>query len=40
LVVNDVQWTSLKPMQPTFCGDRHDGHLSRYLKDAKEAGYV
>jgi len=40
LVVNDVQWTSLVPMHPTFCGDRQDGHLTRYLRDAKEAGYV
>jgi hypothetical protein len=40
LVANDVAWTSLVPMQPTFCGDRHDGHLARYLRDAKEAGYV
>jgi hypothetical protein len=40
LVVNDVAWTSLVPMHPTFCGDRHDGHLARYLRDAKEAGYV
>lgn len=39
LVVNDVAWTSLKPMQPTFCGDCQDGHLTRYLRDAKEAGY-
>jgi hypothetical protein len=39
LVVNDVAWTSLIPMQPTFLGDRHDGHLVRYLRDAKEAGY-
>lgn len=40
LNANDIAWTSLKPMQPTFCGDRHDGHLSRYLREAKEAGYV
>lgn len=40
LVVNDIAWTSLKPMQPTFCGDRQDGHLARYLRDAREAGYV
>ena len=40
LVVNDVAWTSLVPMHPTFCGDRHDGHLARYLRDANEAGYV
>lgn len=39
-VVNDIAWTSLIPMQPNFCGDRHDGHLSRYLRAAKEAGYV
>lgn len=39
LVANDVAWGSLVPMQPTFCGDHQDGHLTRYLRDAKEAGY-
>ncbi|WP_339033788.1 hypothetical protein WHZ78_18450 [Bradyrhizobium symbiodeficiens] len=39
LVANDISWTSLVPLQPTFCGDRHDGHLTRYLRAAKEAGY-
>lgn len=39
LVAGDIAWTSLVPMHPTFCGDRQDGHLTRYLRDAKEAGY-
>jgi chromosome segregation ATPase len=39
LLANDVAWTSLVQMHPTFCGDRHDGHLTRYLRDAREAGY-
>lgn len=38
-VANDVAWTSLIPMQPNFCGDRHDGHLDRYIRAAWEAGY-
>jgi chromosome segregation ATPase len=38
-IANDIAWTSLIPMQPTFAGDRHDGHLDRYLRAAKEAGY-
>jgi hypothetical protein len=38
-IANDIAWTHLVPMQPTFCGDRHDGHLDRYLRAAKEAGY-
>jgi hypothetical protein len=36
---NDIQWTALGPMQPTFCGDRFDGHLQRWLRNATEAGY-
>lgn len=39
-VANDVAWTSLTPLQPTFCGDRHDGHMQRWLRAAREAGYV
>ncbi|WP_245525732.1 hypothetical protein [Mesorhizobium sp. M00.F.Ca.ET.216.01.1.1] len=35
----DVEWTALTPMQPTFCGDRHDGHLERWLRAAREIGY-
>ncbi|KYK45153.1 hypothetical protein A1D31_11000 [Bradyrhizobium liaoningense] len=40
LVANDISWMSLVPMQPTFCGDSRDGHIQRYLREAKEAGYV
>jgi chromosome segregation ATPase len=40
LVAEDVAWTSMVPMQPTFCGDRLDGHLQRYIRNAAEAGYV
>ena len=36
---HDVAWTSLTPLQPTFCGDRNDGHLQRWLRAAREAGY-
>jgi hypothetical protein len=36
---NDIQWTALGPMQPTFAGDRFDGHLQRWLRNATEAGY-
>jgi len=39
-VAEDIAWTALKPMQPNFCGDRQDGHLQRWLRDAREAGYV
>lgn len=39
-VANDVAWTSLTPLQPTFCGDRQDGHVQRWLRAAREAGYV
>jgi hypothetical protein len=39
-VANDVAWTSLTPLQPTFCGDRQDGHAHRWLRAAREAGYA
>jgi chromosome segregation ATPase len=39
-VANDVEWTALVPLQPNFCGDRHDGNLERWLRAAREAGYV
>lgn len=39
-VANDIAWTSLTPLQPTFCGDRQDGHLQRWLRAAREAGYA
>lgn len=35
----DIAWTSLTPLVPTFLGDARDGHIERYLKEAKEAGY-
>ncbi|MQX19792.1 hypothetical protein [Sinorhizobium meliloti] len=36
----DVSWVALGPMQPRFLGDPRDGHVQRYLKEAKELGYV
>ncbi|WP_081158764.1 hypothetical protein [Ensifer aridi] len=36
----DVSWTALGPMQPRFLGDPRDGHVQRYLREAKELGYV
>jgi hypothetical protein len=36
----DVSWTSLIPMSLGFLGDRHDGHLTRAVREMKEAGYV
>jgi len=36
----DVAWTALGPMQPNFLGDARDGHVHRYLKEARELGYV
>jgi hypothetical protein len=39
-VANDVAWTSLTPLQPTFCGDRQDGHVQRWQRAAREAGYA
>ncbi|WP_104665049.1 hypothetical protein [Ensifer adhaerens] len=36
----DVSWTALGPMQPNFLGDARDGHVHRYIREAKELGYV
>lgn len=35
----DVAWTSLGPMQPNFLGDPRDGHVQRYLMEARGLGY-
>ncbi|WP_439496841.1 hypothetical protein [Bosea sp. (in: a-proteobacteria)] len=35
----DVSWGSLVPMSPNFLGDARDGHIQRYLSEAKGAGY-
>lgn len=39
LDAEDIAWGSLVPMVPNFLGDPRDGHIQRYLKEAKEAGY-
>jgi len=36
----EVQFGYLPPLRPTFLGDRYDGHIPRFLRDAKEARYV
>lgn len=36
----DVSWTALGPMQPRFLGDPRDGHVQRYVREAKELGYA
>src|SRR3954468_3191450 len=40
LEAEDIAWTSLVPMSLGFLGDRHDGHLTRAVKEMREAGYV
>lgn len=40
LDAQDIARGSLVPMQPLFLGDRRDGHVDRWLRAAKEAGYV
>ncbi len=35
----DVSWGSLVPMVPNFLGDARDGHVQRFIREAKEAGY-
>ncbi|MBZ9600497.1 hypothetical protein [Phyllobacterium chamaecytisi] len=39
LDANDVSWGSLVPMTPAFLGDYRDGHVPRWLGEAKRAGY-
>jgi len=36
----DIAWGSLVPMSLGFLGEPSDGHIPRFLKEAKEAGYV
>lgn len=36
----DVSWGRLGPMQPNFLGDARDGHVQRYIREAKDLGYV
>lgn len=37
---NDVTWTRLVPVSLGWMGDRKDGHIDRFIRDAKEAGHV
>ena len=37
---NDVSWTRLVPVSLGWMGDRRDGHIERFIKDAREAGHV
>ncbi|MCZ8547639.1 hypothetical protein OOJ09_25925 [Mesorhizobium qingshengii] len=36
---NEISWTSLVPLQPNFLGDARDGHVHRWFRAAKDAGY-
>lgn len=36
----DIARGSLIPMQPLFLGDRRDGHIPRWIRAARDAGYV
>ncbi|SCB33935.1 hypothetical protein GA0061098_1006182 [Bradyrhizobium shewense] len=36
----DISWGSLVPMSLGFLGEPRDGHIPRFIKEAKEAGYV
>lgn len=37
---NDVAWGSLGPVSLNFLGDARDGHIDRFIREAREAGYV
>lgn len=36
----DVSWASLGPISLGFLGDARDGHVQRFVREAREAGYV
>lgn len=36
----DVQFGYLPPLRPIFLGSIGDGHIERYVREAREAGYV
>lgn len=36
----DVAWTSLTPLSLGFLGDSRDGQIPRFVREAREAGYV
>lgn len=36
----DVAWASLGPVSLNFLGEARDGHIYRFIREAKEAGYV
>ncbi|ATU92740.1 hypothetical protein [Phyllobacterium zundukense] len=40
LEAENIAWTSLVPVALGFLGDRQDGHIARFLREAREAGYV
>lgn len=40
LEAEDVSWLRLGIVRPSFLGDHKDGHIPRFLKEVKEAGYV
>lgn len=35
----DVSWASLGPVSLGFLGDARDGHIQRFIREAREAGY-
>lgn len=35
----DVSWASLGPISLGFLGDARDGHIQRFVREAREAGY-
>jgi hypothetical protein len=40
-VTEDISWTALVPMTPTFLGNPRDTErqIARFVRDAKAAGY-
>lgn len=38
--VDGCSWAALGVFEPSFLGDREDGHVHRFVREAKVAGYV
>lgn len=36
----DVAWSSLIPLSLGFLGDSRDGHIPRFMREVREAGYA
>lgn len=40
LEANDIQWTRLGIVRQAWLGDLRDGHVQRFIREARELGYL